>query len=328
MRPLRLAALDLGTVTTRLLVADVSLAGIHELTRRTTITHLGEGLLQSGRISEAALQRELAACKDFLAAITELASEQAVEKTVAFATSAMRDATNSAQVQEALRAEGIEVEVISGAREAQLSFLGTLSGFANDGQLFGTDVLTVDIGGGSTEVILGTVVQAGGRWEPQIACARSFDIGSRRVSDLFLHSNPPSAAELEQAGRWIREQMRPYFCAFSRSPQVMLAVAGTATTAVAVQEGMAEYDSERVHGYRLDAATLAAVTSKLAQLSLEERREVTGLEPSRASVIVGGLLTLQAVLELSGLPAFTVSETDILQGALLDAYAREEQREQ
>jgi exopolyphosphatase/guanosine-5'-triphosphate,3'-diphosphate pyrophosphatase len=363
----RLAAVDLGTVTARLLIADV--AGgpgaedgrIHELERHMRITHLGEGLERTGLIGAAAIERERAACADFLAAIKAVGCRDGrpVERVVAVATSAMRDARNSGEVRGALAAAGLEVEVISGRREAQLSFLGTLSGFCadgvhdaggmrggraasgardgratrdgqaahaahalGDGQAAhavrdGQAVLVVDVGGGSTELICGVASAS-----PAILTEHSFDIGSRRMTDRFLAADPPSAEGIAQAAAWARQEMQGFFAALEQKPQSLIAVAGTATTAVTVRDGMTEYDPWKVHGARVTAGELDKMLNELAELDLARRSRCAGLEPARAPVIVGGLITLRTVLALSGLGSFTVSETDILHGILLDACGR------
>ncbi|MDR2587341.1 MAG: hypothetical protein LBC23_03655 [Coriobacteriales bacterium] len=341
---MRLAAIDLGTVTARLLIADVEgcgpesepacepangyTRGVHELERHMRITHLGEGLYDTGRISAAAIERERAACAAFLETIRAVGQrgERPVERVLAVATSAMREATNSDEVLDALSSLGLAVEVIPGAREAQLSFLGTVSGFAASGALAGQTVLTVDVGGGSTELICGHVedgriedLHAESHLAAHILKQHSFLIGCRRVTDRFLGSDPPSPHELARAGLWLRDEMRGYFDALSQWPSIALAVAGTATTVVSVRDAMGEYDPARVHGAKVSAAELDEVLGRLAALPLARRLGQIGLEPERASVIIGGLLVLQAVLELADLEHFTVSETDILHGILLAA---------
>jgi exopolyphosphatase/guanosine-5'-triphosphate,3'-diphosphate pyrophosphatase len=314
----RLAAVDLGTVTARLLIADVDSEGIHELERHMRITHLGEDLDKTGRIGAAAIDRERAACAEFLEAIDAVGHSDGrpVERVLAVATSAMRDAANSHEVLDALASVGLAVEVISGSREACLSFLGTLSGFCTDEVTDGVPVLSVDVGGGSTELILG-VVEGSGR--PRILKEHSFDIGSRRVTDRFLRSDPPSDDEIECARAWAEQTTCGYFAGLEPKPQLMIAVAGTATSVVSVRDKMVSYDPWKVHGACVAVGQLNKVLNKLAELDLGRRRHCVGLEPGRASVIVGGLITLQAVLKQTGLGSFTVSETDILQGILLDA---------
>jgi exopolyphosphatase/guanosine-5'-triphosphate,3'-diphosphate pyrophosphatase len=350
----RLAAIDLGTVTSRLLIADVTDDGICELERHMRITHLGEGLSETGVIGAAALERERAACRDFLAAIraVEQREGRAVERVIAVATSAMRDARNSDEVCDALAEEGLEVEVITGIREARLSFSGTLSGFSGDGvlsgggvlsgdgtmseggahgegatcnasagkrQATGQPVLTVDVGGGSTELICGVLE---GSQKPHILSEHSFDIGSRRLTDHFLAGDPPSVEDMSRAGTWVRDQMREYFTSLEQRPELMIAVAGTATSVVSVRDRLAQYDPWKVHGSRVSAAELDKVLYDLAKLDLRQRERCVGLEPGRAPVILGGLITLRVVQELAGLDSFVVSETDILQGILLDAASR------
>jgi exopolyphosphatase/guanosine-5'-triphosphate,3'-diphosphate pyrophosphatase len=361
---MRLAAIDLGTVTARLLIADVRPEGIFELQRQTRITHLGENLSETGMIGSAAIERERVACRQFLSTISAVGAGDGrpVERVIAVATSAMRDAANSAEVCEVLRGEGLDVTVIAGRREAELSFLGTLSGFAGGSPLGGEScelpdvapcdaglpdggaVLVVDVGGGSTEVVLGrcprrfypdlksavvdgeraavSADNAGVAYErplPEILRERSFNIGSRRVTDRFLASDPPSRGELEAARDWIEKEMRAWFASLELRPERMFAVAGTATTAVTVRDAMAEYEPEKVHTACVSKGELSEVLEGLARKRLAERRCCVGLEPERAPVIVGGLLTLQVALSLAGLAGFTVSETDILHGILLDA---------
>jgi exopolyphosphatase/guanosine-5'-triphosphate,3'-diphosphate pyrophosphatase len=322
----RLAAIDLGTVTARLLIAEVDEAGVHELERHMRITHLGENLDERGVIGPRAIERELAACRDFLTIIDAAGHRdgRAVERVVAVATSAMRDALNSAKVCDSLAKLGLEVEVIGGTREARLSFCGALSGFSAtgtgtnlDGGARGGPVLVVDVGGGSTEIVLGTMSDLG---DPVIFREHSFDIGSRRVTDHFLQGDPPSADELSRAADGVKDEMRGYFANLEHRPQAMIAVAGTATSAVCVRDAMIDYDPEKVHGLRVSAKELAEVLGRLADMPLERRARCVGLEPGRAPVIVGGLIILQTILKLADLDSFTASETDILQGIALEAW--------
>ena len=321
---MRLAAIDYGTVTTRLMVAEVTDGGVQVLLRKTTITHLGEGLAAGGFIIPAAKERILTVTRGYLTDIAALIDGDAAEKTVAIATSALRDATNSDEVSVALRELGVEVEIIAGAREAELSFIGAVSGFSSgEGSVVGKDILVVDIGGGSTEIIKGIVRAEAQSVQSKVTQAHSFDIGSRRVTDMFLQGDPYTAEELQQAREWITGQVEPFFTALESQPQQMLAVAGAATTVVSIRDQMQTYDAEQVHGALVQGDELAAITRSLASMTLQQRQSVIGLEADRSSVIVGGLLVLEAVLELSGLPAFTVSESDILQGVLLDYFVRQ-----
>ncbi len=308
-RPGRYAAIDIGTVTCRMLVADVAADGaITELAKEYAIANLGEGVDASGLLSRAAMDRVLAAVDRYLVVRDALAEPGRPVTTIAMATSAARDAANGAEFAALLAERGVTLAVIPGQREAALSFLGASSGFP------GEDVAVVDIGGGSTEVVAG---RAGA--EP--AMARSFDVGCRRMTERFLASDPPTAAERAAARAWAHDEMAPYFADLRAAVDVgrMVAVAGTATTVVSVREAMASYDSARVHRAFVSVADLRAVAERLEELPLTERERVVGLDPGRAPVIVAGMVILEEVLALMGLPGFTVSESDILDGMVLEA---------
>ena len=331
---MRLAALDYGTVTTRLLVADVTSSRIHQLLKKTLITHLGEGLADSGSISAAAMLRVISASREYLKDIENLEqqykdSEQAIERAPseaseipiqAVATSAMRDALNSSILIAALAELGIPVQVIAGEREATLSFSGTLSGFAAQ-QIQGQSILVLDIGGGSTELTLGYVDKTSDR--VQLLKSDSFDIGARRVTDRWLRSDPPTEQELLSARQWIAAELASWFSELNaRGERIdqIIAVAGTATTLVSIREQMTVYDPAAVHGQQVNQGQLVQIIQKLSLLDNAERCKVVGLEAGRAPVVVGGMLILDEVLRLANLNAITVSETDILQGIILDAW--------
>jgi exopolyphosphatase/guanosine-5'-triphosphate,3'-diphosphate pyrophosphatase len=324
---MRIAALDYGTVTSRLLVADVQAGRVSQLLKQTAITHLGEGLAESGRISEAAQDRVIEASRGFIEAMAMLPDTEASglhpqAKMHAIATSAMRDAANSDELIERLSGLGIVVEVISGRREAALSFAGTLSGFSHD-SLAGLNVLVVDVGGGSTELIAGSMPSIGG--EQRVLMADSIDVGARRVTDRLLLSDPPTGQELSSARRWARQRLAPWFeRAASTGLRIdkVIAVAGTATSLIAIRRQMAVYDPDLVHGQHLSLDEAQAIASRLAGLDSQARRQVPGLEPGRASVMVGGIIVLTEALGLAGQDGFTASETDILQGVALDAWSR------
>lgn len=309
----RLAAIDIGTVTMRLLVADVSEEGVSEVARSTDIIHLGEGLTASGRLSEAAMQRAAEVVARYAATIAELG----VERTTALATSASRDAENAGDFVATLAAHGILPEIVSGDREAQLSFLGAVSQLDAE-----EDLLVADLGGGSTELVLGNVAHDEGVRTAEICNARSVDVGSKRVTEMFLHSDPPSIAELAEARAWIVEQFRPYFDGLRDKPRLMISLAGTATTLSAIHMGLETYDPQRVHMSVLGGSDLADLLEMLSALPLADRLNVVGLDPGRAPVIVAGTLILETIVALAGLDSTLVSEHDILYGILLDTYER------
>lgn len=304
----RYAAIDIGTVTCRMLVVDVGESGLHELTREYAITNLGEGVDATGELKPEAIGRVVRAIDGFLAVRDSLSTpDHPVIRTVAVATSAARDARNAADFAARLRERGIELSVIPGAREAALSFSGASIDFS------GERLMVVDVGGGSTEVVMGV-----GGAEP--LCAHSFNVGCRRVTEKFLASDPPAPEELARARAWIRGQMASWFADQAKEAadlERVVAVAGTATTVVSIRDRMETYDSSRVHKARVSRQELLEVYERLAALPLSARKNVVGLDPKRAPVMVAGLLILLEVLDFDGIDAFTVSETDILHGITL-----------
>lgn len=310
VRPGRYAAIDIGTVTCRMLVADIDEEGLlRELDREYAITNLGEGVDASGVLKLEAMSRVLDVVARYQEVLSGFERSGRPVQVTAVATSAARDARNAGEFERLLAERGIELAVIPGSREAALSFTGASCDF------LGERLLVVDIGGGSTEVVAG---RAGG--DP--VRARSFDIGCRRVTEKFLASDPPSDRELECARQWTREGMRPFFEELRASGfflDRLVAVAGTATTVVAVRERMRVYDTARVHKALVTRADLDAVSERLQSVALSERERIVGLDPGRAPVIVAGMVILQTVLDLAGVDSFTVSESDILHGIVLDA---------
>jgi exopolyphosphatase/guanosine-5'-triphosphate,3'-diphosphate pyrophosphatase len=308
--PARLAAIDIGTVTTRLLIAEVSRDRVDELYRSTDITHLGEGLTQTGRLSREAMDR-VATVIDGYAKKLEA---YGVEGHVALATSASRDAENGGEFMAMLSERGIEPRVIDGGTEARLAFRGATLGQEGEG------LLIVDLGGGSTELILGSAKRQDGEVSTHIDSARSVDIGSKRLTELFLTSDPPTKWELEEARAYATTQLRPYFDSLRVRPRQVLALAGTATSLAAIHQELAEYDAARVDGYCLSGSDLSDLLEMLAHLPLERRKEVVGLHPGRAPVIVAGALILETIVGMAGLDSAQVSEQDILHGMLLDTF--------
>ena len=308
--PRRIAAIDIGTVTCRLLLAQVENGLLTELERRCSITDLGIGVDKTGVLREDAIERVVAKVAEYLQVLEGYRTERFPEiPVIAMATSASRDAENADVLVGKLRALGVELSVIEGQREAALSFRGASCGFE------GENLMVADIGGGSTEIVLGV-----GGQEPKLA--HSFNIGCRRVTERFLASDPPSGGECTEARQWVRSQFEPFFAQAKEQGIAIdriVAVAGTATSVVSVDKQMVVYDSAEVHGTRVPASTLRGIYDRLRALPLEERKQVVGLEPARAGVIVAGMGILLEVLAAAGCESFTVSESDILQGIILGA---------
>jgi exopolyphosphatase/guanosine-5'-triphosphate,3'-diphosphate pyrophosphatase len=303
----RVAAIDIGTVTTRLLIADTDGVDIREVLRRTIVTHLGEGLHATGALSEACIGRVASAVMGF---VTDIAATGAVD-TVAVATSAARDASNGPEFLSALESAGVRPRIIPGRVEALLSFAGATAG------LTGSGILIADLGGGSTELVLGRIVEKGESRRVDVQASRSLNVGSRRVLDMFLHSDPPRPDELRAAEAWVNAQMALFFRELPEPPRELLVLAGTGTTLSAVKQQLAVYDPEKVHGSRLSLAEVAGLLADLAAMDVETRRGVAGMDPARADVIVAGALILKTILELAVLDRTTVSEHDILYGLVL-----------
>ncbi len=310
MKAKRFAAIDIGTVTCRLLLADVKDGALNELERCVEITNLGLDVDKTGVLRSDSIERvssTISNCRKIIDSYQEgLDYEIPV---TALATSASRDAKNAQELIDELAKSRVELSVIPGEREASLSFKGASSAYV------GERLLVIDVGGGSTEIVFGI----GG--EKPVFC-HSFNIGCRRLTERFLHSDPPSQDELSNAEAWIRETMTPIIEEALKSGCVCeraLAVAGTATSMVSIDEKMEVYDSSKVDGSFVSMETLNRIYKMLAGMPLSERKIITGLEPKRAPVIVAGALILQVVLDLVGVHGYTVSESDILQGIIMDA---------
>jgi len=276
------AVIDIGTNTTRLLVAEVEDAKVVELERRTTITSLGQGVDASGRLAQEAMDRVAEA----IAVYREVIDRLGVERVVALATSAMRDSENGPEFRDFLKDRfGIEARTISGDEEARLTFLGATSERNDDGES-----VVIDIGGGSTEYVVGRPGH-----DPSFHV--STQMGSVRFTERFEDLGEMAAA--------VRETV----------PDVSvgqgIAVAGTATSLAAID------GAEEVHGYRLPLATCERLVAMLAALPLEERRNVKGLHPGRAPTIVAGAVILTESIRSFGLEEVEVSARDILHGAAL-----------
>jgi exopolyphosphatase/guanosine-5'-triphosphate,3'-diphosphate pyrophosphatase len=302
---MRVAVVDIGTNSTRLLVAEVEDGEVAELERRTTVTRLGEGLEATGRLSDAAIGR----VSEALAAYREAIDQLAAERVVAVATSAMRDAENGPDFRDEIeRRFGLDARTISGDEEARLTFLG-----ATAGRDPSAATLVIDIGGGSTEYVTGHP----GR-DPDFHV--STRMGSVRHTERHLHGDPPTAAELAALGEDARSIVQQDVPPDVRERvEAGIAVAGTATSLAAIDQELDPYDPERVHGYRLGRAACERLVGRLAELTLAERRKVPGLHPDRAPTIVAGAAILLESMRAFGLDEVEVSERDILHGAALVA---------
>ena len=291
----RVAAVDLGTNSTRLLVADVRDGRLDEIARRLTITRLGEGVDQLHRLLPAAMARVHACLAGYRRELEALGATRAL----AVATSAVRDAENgNAFLEEIASHYDFTTRLLDGREEAELTFRG-----ASSDRPLPDGTLLLDIGGGSTELLSGG--------PSGISFSSSLQIGCVRLTERFLATDPPAHTELQACARYVRG-MLPRL-----DVEIAVGVAGTVTTAAALDLGLDIYDSARIHRHRIPRAAIDQITECLAALPLAERERVPGLEPARAPVIVAGLIILGEVMDAYGLDAIEASERDILHGIAL-----------
>jgi exopolyphosphatase/guanosine-5'-triphosphate,3'-diphosphate pyrophosphatase len=301
----RVAVVDIGTNSTRLLVAEVSDNGLSELQRESIVTRLGEGVDATGALGEQPQARVFAALDQYAEAI----EHHGADVRTAVMTSAVRDASNGAQFADAVRERyGLEGKTLSGDEEARLTFLGATAARGDDP----SELLVIDIGGGSTELVVGARGEVGFHVSTQV--------GVVRHSERHLHTDPPTPDELEALAADARGVIEDQVPAEVRSrASGAVAVAGTATSCASIDLELDPYDPERVEGHRLSRERIEQLRDRLAALPLAERRDVTGLDPNRAPTIVAGTVVLLQVLGAFELAAVEVSERDILWGVALDS---------
>jgi exopolyphosphatase / guanosine-5'-triphosphate,3'-diphosphate pyrophosphatase len=302
---MRKAVVDIGSNTTRLYIAEVEEGRIiEELERRTKVTRLGAGVDADGRLSEEAMQRVFDTLDDY----KQLIDERHVDDGVAVLTSATRDAANGQLFAGTVESRyQLKPHVLKGEEEARLTFLGATSDRDSDSS---TPTLVIDIGGGSTELVIGT-----GREADFFVSTQA---GVVRQSERHLHSDPPQQGELRELAGDVRSILTDAVpVERRRAVEHAIAVAGTATSLAAIAQDLDPYDPAKVHGYMLGTAERNEIRERLAAMTTEQRRHVTGLDPARAPTIVAGIMILTEVMTVFGLDEVEVSEHDILRGAAL-----------
>jgi len=301
----RVAAIDCGTNSIRLLIANWIEGRLFDVLREMRIVRLGEGVDRTGQLAPAALERTRLALAGYAAAI----AEHGTERVRMVATSATRDATNRdvflAMVRSVL---GVEPEVISGAEEAALSFAGAVNGLPG----ISGPVLVTDIGGGSTELVLGDPAT------PDRLRSHSMDVGCVRMTERHLRSDPPTADQIAATGDDLRAAIAAAAVDVAITvPATFVGVSGTVTTVAAIALRLDRYDPEAIHGSVLSAEQVEDVTARLLAMSHAERAALPVMHPGRVDVIGGGALVLRALLEATGAADVIVSEHDILDGIAL-----------
>ncbi len=295
----RVAAIDCGTNSLRLLIADVAGATQSEVHREMRVVRLGAGVDRTGRLDDHALARTRAALVDYAA----LCRTHGVVRTRMVATSATRDASNrdafSEMVQDVL---GVPPEVITGEQEAALSFAGATRGLPSDQAPY----LVVDIGGGSTEVVLGS---------QGVTASRSVDIGCVRLTERHLVNDPPTPAQLEAAQADIAAALDDVAAAVPvDQARTAVGLAGSVTTVAALVLGLDTYDSARIHRSVLSADDVRRWSDRLLAMTRTERAGLAVMHPGRVDVIGAGALVLRSIVDRFALTEISVSETDILDG--------------
>ena len=303
----RVAVIDIGTNSARLLIAEVTGGRVTEVERRSRVTRLGRGVDLTGQLSVEAIEAACEAIGDYVTTY----QEAGVDTVNAIATSAVRDASNgSAFIAELRERFALSARVLDGEEEARLTYLGATSEHPP-----AEPTLVVDIGGGSTELIVGAGAE--------ISFHASLQAGVVRHTERHISSDPPTAVELEALATDARGLIEAAIAGHDAKPEARtgIAVAGTPTSLAAIEMELAPYDPERVHGHILSLPSIQRMFSRLASAPLAERTEIAGLHPDRAPTIVAGVVILVETMRAFGLDSIEVSEHDILYGTAIAAAA-------
>lgn len=300
---MNVAVVDIGSNSTRLLVAQRDDGRVRELVRESQVTRLGAGVDADGRLSDDGMQRVYDTLKHYRVQIDAHDCQAAV----AVLTSAVRDSANGQEFSDTVRDRyRLNPHVLTGDEEAQLTFLGATSERDPDDR---QPMLVLDIGGGSTELVIGS--------GHTVDFHVSTQAGVVRQTERHLHTDPPAEGELDELRADVRAIIADAVPEARRGVEHAIGVAGTATSLAAIAQRLDPYDPERVHGYQLARDEARRILGKLAAIPLAERRQVPGLHPDRAPTIVAGVVIFLAVLDLFGLDEIEISEHDILRGAAL-----------
>ncbi len=312
-RTRRLAGIDIGTLTCRLLIADCSpQASLKELRSERRILRLGEGVDQTKRLNSAAMDRVIECLRDWQGLI----DSHQVDAATAVATSAVRDAANRDEFLRRVKQEtGFDVEVITGNEEARRTLLGIRSGLPAGV----TDILALDIGGGSTEFILDRPGQS--------SIVRSIDIGVVRLCERVLTHDPPTAEEIEQAREWVRRETQAAVAGMAHyETATFVGTAGTITALAAMAQKLPAYEPARIHNYRLALATVQELEQTLLSRKKADRIGLPGLEQNREEVIAAGAIIIRTIMETLGMSQVLVSDLGLREGVLIDLARQMEYR--
>jgi len=294
---MRVGAIDIGTNSVRLLIAEHNSGGLNKLVSQLRTPRLGEGIHQSGYLKEEAILRTIEALREYREILNDYNAE-----VIAVATSAVRDAKNQDIFLERVKDEtGIDIKVIKGTEEAKLSYLGVISAIED----LKDQVLVIDIGGGSTEFIFGK--------SKEISEFNSINLGAVRLTESY---NENVEDMRKEAKRMLADLLK------DSNVEQLIGVGGTVTTLVSIREELESYDYNSIHGADLSKRDIIKILDDLSLLSLKERREVIGLEAKRADIILAGIVILLEIMEASGQVTVKVSDDSILEGIVYDAINR------
>ena len=306
-----LAAIDIGTVTARLALAQVEDGRVIRMAKYTEIVNLGEGVDKTKRLLPEAIHR----CVGCVSSYVDHARKEGAEAVVCTLTSAARDAENAPDLGMGLASLGLEPMIIPGEIEGALTFLGVSHDFANH------RILVVDSGGGSTELVVGTLASQ----QLDINFVESVDLGCRRLTERFnLSSDHPSAEEIDGAHQMAAQMMSEAIgraqqqCA---APELLVGVGGTATSLIAIRDHLDPYDPSKVHLNHISINEVTQIEGLLANKTLKEREDITGLQAKRAPVMLAGTILLAELMKNSGFKHLVVSESDLLFGLVITAAA-------
>lgn len=307
----KVASIDIGTNSMRLLIAEGE-TDLYNRRKYVNLTRLGRGVDQNGYIDEETMERNLKALHDFV----QLARREDVEEIEVIGTSALRDSKNRQEfIDRAGRLSGVNIRVIEGSEEAFLGFYGAIGGLKKRGY-----ILLLDIGGGSTEFVLGS-------FEEGILFSKSIDIGAVRLTERFSSDKGiVTERQIKEMRDHVLMEIREVYQSLKNYLiEETVGIGGTVTTFSAMVQGMKEYDMEKIHQSVLKAEEVDSVVSLLAAKTLEERMMVDGLQPQRADIIVAGGVILSTIMNVFSMERLTVSEYDNLEG-ILYTHLRDEKK--
>lgn len=304
----KIACIDIGTNSVRMIILDPQKKDCIEAEKHMETTRIGHGVDQSRLLSEEGIKRTVDAIQNFY----DIAKTSGVEKIIAIATSAVRDASNRDVFLDQVKAIGVDVEMISGEEEARLGFLGVAKGVSESGLVKKEDhILVIDIGGGSTELIVGN--------GNDILYSKSLDIGAVRLHDKFVSEDPVALTEQQEMADYIRKIIKPEIDQLHEFDiKQVIGIGGTISTAGSMALEMEVYNRKRIHNYYVPLERIYKLNRKLLIQSVEERQKHLGLQPKRADIIPCGFMILQLLLLSLERDGISISEYDNLEGLFFD----------